>query len=91
MSGNGRETKPFVLSVANGNGALRRDRARGVIDASGTWTMSNPLGAGGLPAEGEAEHADRIAYGLPDVLGRDRATEAARPWGPAPATRPRTC
>ena len=60
-------------SVANGGGALRRDLARAVIDASGTWTMPNPLGAGGLPAEGEAEHAGRIAYGMPDVLGRDRA------------------
>jgi thioredoxin reductase len=78
VSGNGRETKPFVLSVANGGGALRRDRARAVIDASGTWTMPNPLGAGGLPAEGEAEHAGRIAYGLPDVLGRDRATYEGR-------------
>ena len=68
----GRETKPFVLAVSNGNGAIRRDLARAVIDASGTWAPPNPLGAGGVPAEGEAEHADRIAYGIPDVLGRDR-------------------
>jgi hypothetical protein len=44
-----------------------------VIDASGTWSTPNPLGANGLPAEGEAELADRIAYGIPDVLGRHRA------------------
>ena len=43
-----------------------------MIDASGTWTTPNPLGANGLPAEGEAQFAGRIAYGIPDVLGRDR-------------------
>ena len=69
----GRETKPFVLAVSNGNGAIRRDLARAVIDASGTWTAPNPLGAGGILAEGEAENAEHIAYGIPDVLGRDRA------------------
>ena len=69
----GRETKPFVLAVSNGNGAIRRDLARAVIDASGTWTAPNPLGAGGILAEGEAENAHRISYGIPDVLGRDRA------------------
>jgi thioredoxin reductase len=69
----GRETKPFVLAVSNGNGAIRRDLARAVIDASGTWTAPNPLGAGGILAEGEAENARNIAYGIPDVLGRDRA------------------
>src|ERR671913_2315047 len=69
----GRGSKPFVLAVSNGNGSIRRDLARAVIDASGTWTAPNPLGAGGILAEGEAENADRIAYGIPDVLGRDRA------------------
>jgi thioredoxin reductase len=68
----GRESKPFVLAVSNGNGTIRRDLARAVIDASGTWTAPNPLGAGGILAEGEAENAKHIAYGIPDVLGRDR-------------------
>ncbi|WP_262271672.1 FAD-dependent oxidoreductase [Microvirga yunnanensis] len=74
----GRETKPFVLAVSNGNGAIRRDLARAVIDASGTWTAPNPLGAGGILAEGEAENANRIAYGIPDVLGRDRSIYEGR-------------
>jgi len=74
----GREAKPFVLAVSNGNGATRRDLARAVIDASGTWTAPNPLGAGGILAEGEAEHAGHIAYGIPDVLGRDRAAYEGR-------------
>ncbi|WP_262300184.1 NAD(P)-binding domain-containing protein [Microvirga sesbaniae] len=74
----GREAKPFVLAVSNGNGAIRRDLARAVIDASGTWTAPNPLGAGGILAEGEAENAGNIAYGIPDVLRRDRATYEGR-------------
>ena len=67
----GRETQPFVLAVTSKDG-VRRDLARAVVDASGTWTTPNPLGASGLPAAGEAEFADRIAYGIPDILGRDR-------------------
>ena len=73
----GRETRPFVLAVASRDG-VRRDLARAVIDASGTWTTPNPLGASGLPAAGEAEFADRIAYGIPDILGRDRHLYAGR-------------
>jgi thioredoxin reductase len=65
-----RETRPFALSVVNR--VVRHDLARAVIDASGTWTNPNPLGAGGVPADGEIQHGDKIAYGLPDVLGRDR-------------------
>ena len=38
-----------------------------VIDASGTWGTPNPLGGDGYPADGEAEHADRILYGIPDL------------------------
>ncbi len=73
----GREHKPFMLLVETAEGR-RRDSARAVIDASGTWQTPNPLGAGGIPAEGETEFASRIAYGIPDVLGRDRHTYAGR-------------
>jgi thioredoxin reductase len=78
VTSKGRETKPFVLAVSNGNGSVRRDLARAVIDASGTWTAPNPLGAGGILAEGEAENSRSIAYGIPDVLGRDRAAYEGR-------------
>ena len=40
--------------------------ASAVVDASGTWTQPNPLGADGYPALGERENADRITYGIPD-------------------------
>jgi hypothetical protein len=73
----GRETRPFVLVVKTAAGA-RADLARAVIDASGTWTTPNPLGANGLPADGETAFSDRIAYGIPDILGRHRSIYAGR-------------
>ena len=73
----GRDEAPFELVVEE-DGQERRYLARAVIDASGTWTRPNPLGAGGLPAAGERAHADRIAYGIPDVLGADRERYAGR-------------
>lgn len=74
----GRDARPFRLEIATKDGAHRSDLARAVIDASGTWTNQNPLGGSGILALGEAEHRDRIAYGLPDVLGRDRAVYAGK-------------
>lgn len=73
-----RELRPFQLTIVGSDGRVRRELARAVIDASGTWTSPNPLGAGGVAAEGEDAFADRIAYGIPDVLGRDRASYAGR-------------
>jgi hypothetical protein len=49
-----------------------------VIDASGTWLTPNPAGANGTDAIGEGKHAQRIAYGMPDVLGRERARYAGK-------------
>jgi thioredoxin reductase len=77
VTSRGREGRPFVLRVETAAG-LRHDLARAVIDASGTWATPNPLGADGLPVPGEAAFADKIAYGVPDVRGRDRETYAGR-------------
>lgn len=63
-----RESAPFVI-YADANGVPRRFLARAVIDASGTWATPNPIGSDGMKAPGEAEHHDRIFYGIPDVLG----------------------
>ena len=49
-----------------------------VIDATGTFGSHNWFGPGGIPALGELATAARIEYGLPDVLGRDRADYAHR-------------
>jgi len=73
----GREATAFELVVDEG-GVERRVLARAVIDASGTWIQPNPLGSGGVVASGERRHADRISYGIPDVLGADRADYAGR-------------
>lgn len=74
----GRDALPFVLRAMGVDGRVWSHEARAVIDASGTWSRPNPAGADGLPAPGETEAADRIAYGIPDVLGRDRARYAGR-------------
>ncbi|MGO8831909.1 MAG: FAD-dependent oxidoreductase [Roseiarcus sp.] len=76
VSGN-RAASPFILVVETAAG-VRRDRARAVIDASGTWRTPNPIGAAGLPAEGEDLFSDRISYGIPDVLGRHRDLYAGK-------------
>jgi thioredoxin reductase len=73
----GREGAPFEVRYQNGKGAETL-RADAVIDASGTWTAPNPAGAGGLPAIGEREASAHIAYGMPDVLGRDRERYAGK-------------
>jgi hypothetical protein len=62
----GRDEAPFELVVDTPHGR-ERVLARAVIDASGSLASPNPLGASGIPAAGEDESADRIAYGLPDV------------------------
>ena len=74
----GRDTAPFELVVRGPDGTTERILARAVIDASGTWRAPNPLGAGGVPATGEAEFASQIHYGIPDVLGRERNRYAGR-------------
>lgn len=74
----GRDAAPFEIVVRTADGHVERVLARAVIDASGTWYAANPMGAAGLVAEGEAEHAARIRYGIPDVRVRERARYAGR-------------
>ena len=73
----GRESEPFVVHVATDTG-IERIEARAVIDASGTWSTPNPLGAEGVAADGELEARDRIFYGIPAPLGAARARYAGR-------------
>jgi len=73
----GRDKAPFEIRYQNGRGPETM-RAGAVIDASGTWNSPNPAGANGIDAIGEAAHADRIAYGMPDVLGRERDRYAGK-------------
>ena len=61
-----RDEQPFELVVQSDR---RRERvlASAVIDASGALSEHNPLGSAGIPAIGEEELSERIAYGVPDV------------------------
>ena len=72
-----RAEAPFVVRYVQ-DGAEHEITATAVIDASGTWTSPNPLGAAGIPARGEADAADRITYGIPDVVGADRQRFAGK-------------
>jgi thioredoxin reductase len=76
LSDTDRTTAPFELVVRRA-GKRERIAAQAVIDASGTYASPNPVGSSGLAAEGELELADRIAYGIPDVLA-DRSRYAGK-------------
>jgi thioredoxin reductase len=68
-----RAAAPFALRVRRIDGHESTVLARAVIDASGTWSTPNPLGADGIPADGEAAARERIVYGIPAPLGVDRS------------------
>ncbi|MBN9392304.1 MAG: FAD-dependent oxidoreductase [Chloroflexi bacterium] len=78
----GRENAPFLVMVEQRPVDGQREEieilAKAVIDASGTYTQPNVLGASGVPARGEKalSQSGRIFYGIPDVLGRERARYA---------------
>jgi thioredoxin reductase len=71
MKDAGRDTAPFVVRVSGPTGEYDV-LAQAVIDASGTIEQPGVLGSSGLPARGERAAADRIFYGIPDVLGAHR-------------------
>ncbi|MCS3442684.1 NAD(P)-binding domain-containing protein [Microbacterium phyllosphaerae] len=61
----GRKSQPFVVHTIDADGNESRLLARAVIDASGTWGLSNPAGADGFPAVGERAASDLISYRIP--------------------------
>src|SRR3954453_7670372 len=73
----GRESAPFEIRYQNGQGP-KVMKADAVIDVSATCLSPTPAGAQGLSAIGEAQTADKIAYGMPDVRGKDRARYAGK-------------
>ncbi|OQM74513.1 NAD(P)-binding domain-containing protein [Manganibacter manganicus] len=77
VSNEGRKESPFVIRYEDAEGE-HRVLAKAVIDASGTWSRPNPIGIDGLAVPGEREAATRIAYGIPDVVGRARGDYAAK-------------
>ena len=77
MKDAGRESAPFVVRVLGPDGE-QEVLAQAVIDASGTIDRPGAVGGSGLPAIGEHAAADRIFYGIPDVLGAARPRYAGR-------------
>jgi len=71
LKSEGREQVPFEIAYRAG-GREERLLARAVIDASGTYRSPNPLGASGVPAQGESDASGKFFYGIPDILGEDR-------------------
>ena len=69
---------PFLVRTVDTAGIEDDIVAGAVIDASGTWQSPNPLGASGLPAIGEPSLHQHVRYGIPDVLGRERARFAGK-------------
>jgi thioredoxin reductase len=69
---------PFALQVRDDAGQEEEILARAVIDASGTWSSPNPLGASGVLARGERAVAGQIFSGIPDVLATHRHRYAGR-------------
>ena len=89
----GRESDPFAVHVETAAGRERL-LASAVVDASGTWTQPNPLGADGYPALGERENAERrspTASPTSPTRPSPPATPASTSPSPARAPRPRAC
>ncbi|RVB48737.1 flavoprotein [Mesorhizobium sp. M7A.F.Ca.CA.001.06.1.1] len=77
VSNDGRKHSPFVVRYEDASGE-HRVLARAVIDASGTWWRPNPIGVDGLAVPGEGKASGRIAYGIPDVIGKARRDYAGK-------------
>ena len=74
----GREQAHFEIRYQNGKGPSSL-RADAVVDASGTWLDAQSCWRSTeRPQSAKPSTRDRIAYGMPDVLGRDRARYAGR-------------
>ena len=77
MKDAGRDAAPFLVRVLATAGEYDLS-AQAVIDASGTIDTPGALGSSGLPARGERAAAEHIYYGIPDVLGAQRARYAGK-------------
>ncbi|HUY93408.1 MAG TPA: hypothetical protein VMV10_32075 [Pirellulales bacterium] len=69
---------PFRILLREAGGMERLATADVVIDATGTYGNPNWAGEAGIPALGELAAADKIEYGLPDLLGAEREKYAGR-------------
>lgn len=77
MKDGSRSQAPFLIVTQTPDGA-RRWKARAVLDASGTWSTPNPMGAAGIYADGEREYSANIRYGMPDIAEKERTRYAGK-------------
>jgi thioredoxin reductase len=75
--GEKRGLSPFRLLVNQAN-KERIDEADVVLDCTGTYGNHRWMGEGGIPAPGERQAAQQIAYGLDDILGRKQDSYAGK-------------
>lgn len=61
-----RSTRPFVIKVLENKKVLYFE-SKAIIDSTGTWNQPNPIGSGGVFAEGERDLQKHINYGIPNV------------------------
>jgi hypothetical protein len=73
-----RSDAPFLIYYRDADGVESSVLASAVLDTSGTVGQPNPLGTGGISAIGESDLHSRITYGVPDLLGVDRARYAGK-------------
>ena len=86
-----REAKPFVLSMMGADGSTRRDLARAVIDASGTWT-NRPSGRAVSQPMARQHFPTILPMAFRTCLAVTETLMLARPsWWSALVTRPPTC
>ena len=71
-----RDAAPFVVRYEQ-DGIEQDVLVRAVIDASGTWSLPNPMGVNGLPVPGE-RGSEKVSYGIPDVTGARRREFAGK-------------
>lgn len=71
-----RSQQSFILHIETADGDMHIVNAKAVIDASGTWSNPNPIGAHGIAASGENKNRDAITYGIPDIKDKDADTYA---------------
>lgn len=72
-----RGAAPFLVMTQDSSGAEHYVEADVVIDVTGSYSLPNALGPGGLPALGERAHEDRIERYIPDT-GAEREVYAGK-------------
>ncbi|MEM7017472.1 MAG: FAD-dependent oxidoreductase [Pseudomonadota bacterium] len=74
----GRNDVPYVVHYRTDDQREHVLEADVIIDATGTWSNPNPIGVNGVPVPGEQQFADKITYGIPDILDKDQASYLGR-------------